>query len=84
MRIGIQSKILTLTTSNYTVLDCYCCRMNFYQYFIVLGSGFFHFFELKNFRRSVFCAYNRFHFCTLPFYLIVFIFISDHQLEAGF
>jgi len=28
--------------------------MNFYQYFVVPGSGFFYFFELKNFRWSVF------------------------------
>jgi len=35
--------------------------MNFYQYFIVLGSRFCYLFELKNIRWSVFCAYNRFH-----------------------
>ena len=35
--------------------------MNFYQYFIILGSRFFYLFELKNIRWSVFCAYNCFH-----------------------
>jgi len=27
----------------------------------LLGSRFFHLFELKNFRRSVFCTYDRFY-----------------------
>jgi hypothetical protein len=31
--------------------------MNFYQYFIVLGSKFFYIFELKNIRWSVFLIY---------------------------
>ncbi|MBA7662164.1 hypothetical protein ES703_70190 [subsurface metagenome] len=35
--------------------------MNFYQYFIVLGSRFFYLFELKNIRWSVSFIYNCFH-----------------------
>src|SRR2546430_2106788 len=36
-------------------------RANLYQDLIVLGGRFFHLRELQRIRRSVFCAYNRFH-----------------------
>ena len=38
--------------------------MNLDQGFIVLGSRSFDVFELKNIRRAVFRAYNRFHGCS--------------------
>jgi hypothetical protein len=43
---------------------CYSRRVYFKQGFIFLGRGFFHLCELKNFRRSVLFAYNRFHRCS--------------------
>jgi hypothetical protein len=43
------------------VIRIYRCCMNFDQDFIVLGSGFFYFFELKNFRWSVAFICNCFH-----------------------
>ena len=42
--------------SSVTVRACYCCRVYFYQHFIVLGDGFFHLFELKFVRWAEFCV----------------------------
>ena len=39
----------------------YRCCVKLYQDLIVLGSRFFYLRELQNIRRSVLCAYNRFH-----------------------
>src|ERR1700675_589041 len=39
----------------------YRCRAKLYQDLIVLGGRFFYLRELQHIRRSVFCAYNRFH-----------------------
>src|SRR5207244_6585349 len=50
-----------IETSEFTVPRCYCRRIDSYQHFIVLGSRFLYLFELKNFRRPIFCAYNRSH-----------------------
>lgn len=41
------------------------CSMNFYQDFILPGSRFVHFFELKNIRGSILCVNNRFHLGVL-------------------
>ncbi len=49
----------------------HCCRMDSYQYFIVFGRRFFDLLELKNFGRSVPCAYNRFHFGILHSFNVV-------------
>src|SRR5215203_481129 len=37
------------------------CRMNFDQYFVVLGRRFFYILELKNIGGSVFCVNDSFH-----------------------
>ena len=37
-------------TSHFTVPCSYCCRINLDQQFLFLGSRFFYFFKLKNFR----------------------------------
>src|SRR6266566_2542557 len=46
-------------------VSCICgCRMNFYQYFIVLGSRFFDLFKFQNIGWSVVCVDNSFHKCS--------------------
>src|SRR5207249_7965790 len=59
------------------------CRINRYQYFIVLGSRFLYIFEPKNIRRSVLCTENRFHSWSLPFWLIVAKFIPLWKLAPS-
>ena len=39
----------------------HCCRMDFYQHFVVPGNRFFNLSELKNLRRSVSFVYDCFH-----------------------
>jgi hypothetical protein len=50
------------TEFSYPKVRCgYCCRIYFYQYFIVLKRRFLHLFELKHIRWSVLGADNSFH-----------------------
>ena len=48
-------------TSNNDIPYGYCCRMNFYQHFVIFRDWFFYFLHLKNIGLSIFCENNYFH-----------------------